>query len=143
MYRIHVQINMFINKRSQKIRNVSIGDIVNINNVICKENDNQMVAYFPKLILKQELYSDNIILYDTQHNRDDNIPFNRKLIEKNYNRRVSYYNKYMTHIQKNQTTSQDDLFTKPDISKVIGIKHDLYDKLNNKSYVSTDENMIQ
>ena len=42
--------------------------------------------------------------------------------------------KYMTTIQKNQSTSQDDIFIKPDRSQVVGMKHGSYDKLNEKGY---------
>ncbi|AYV77285.1 MAG: DNA-directed RNA polymerase subunit beta [Barrevirus sp.] len=42
--------------------------------------------------------------------------------------------KYMTTIQKNQSTSQDDIFIKPDRSQVAGMKHGSYDKLNEKGY---------
>ncbi|ARF09480.1 DNA-directed RNA polymerase subunit beta [Indivirus ILV1] len=42
--------------------------------------------------------------------------------------------KYMTTIQKNQSTSQDDIFIKPDRSQVAGMRHGSYDKLNEKGY---------
>ncbi len=41
----------------------------------------------------------------------------------------------MVPIQKNQTTSQDDIFTKPDPSQVLGLRHGNYDKLNEKGFV--------
>lgn len=42
--------------------------------------------------------------------------------------------KYISQVQKNQSTSQDDLFVKPDKNKVIGMSHGTYDKLNEKGY---------
>ena len=39
---------------------------------------------------------------------------------------------YESIIQKNTSTSQDDIFTKPDRNKVTGMKHGNYDKLNDK-----------
>ncbi len=42
--------------------------------------------------------------------------------------------KYMTTIQKNQSTSQDDIFIKPDRSQVAGMRHGSYDKLNEKGF---------
>ena len=49
--------------------------------------------------------------------------------------RSAKYKKYASEIQKNPTTSQDDIFTKPDPSKVTGMKDANYDKLNNKGFV--------
>lgn len=41
-------------------------------------------------------------------------------------------------VQKNQSTAQDDILTKPDPTKVSGIKHGFYDKLNDKGYVEEE-----
>ena len=49
--------------------------------------------------------------------------------------RSTNYKKYNAAIQKNQSTSQDDIFMKPDPTKVTGIKPGSYDKLNEKGYV--------
>ncbi len=43
--------------------------------------------------------------------------------------------KYHSEIQKNPSTSQDDIFMKPDRNKVTGMKQGNYDKLNEKGYV--------
>ena len=43
--------------------------------------------------------------------------------------------KYISVAQKNQSTAQDDIFMKPDSSKVVGMRHGSYDKLNDKGYV--------
>jgi DNA-directed RNA polymerase II subunit RPB2 len=48
--------------------------------------------------------------------------------------RAKYVKKYISTIQKNQSTSQDDIFTKPDRSKVAGMRHGSYDSLNDKGY---------
>jgi len=42
--------------------------------------------------------------------------------------------KHTTTIQKNQSTSQDDIFIKPDRSQVTGMRQGTYDKLNEKGY---------
>ena len=42
--------------------------------------------------------------------------------------------KSSTTIQKNQSTSQDDIFIKPDRSQVTGMRYGTYDKLNEKGY---------
>jgi len=42
--------------------------------------------------------------------------------------------KYISVIQKNQSTAQDDLFMKPDPTKVTGMRHGSYDKINEKGF---------
>lgn len=42
--------------------------------------------------------------------------------------------KYLSDIKKNQSTSQDDIFVKPDKSQVSGMRIGSYDKLNEKGY---------
>jgi hypothetical protein len=42
--------------------------------------------------------------------------------------------KYISTIQKNQSTAQDDLFMKPDPTKVTGMRHGSYDKINEKGF---------
>lgn len=69
----------------------------------------------------------------TGYNQEDSIVFNRSSIERGIFRSTSY-NKYETILQKNQS-SQDDIFTKPDPSKVTGMRSGTYDKLNEKGYV--------
>jgi hypothetical protein len=44
--------------------------------------------------------------------------------------------------QKNQSTAQDDIFMKPDPTKVVGIRPGSYDKLNDKGYIP-EETVIQ
>jgi DNA-directed RNA polymerase II subunit RPB2 len=46
--------------------------------------------------------------------------------------------KYVMQVQKNQSTAQDDILTKPDPTKVSGMKHASYDKLNDKGYVEEE-----
>ncbi len=43
--------------------------------------------------------------------------------------------KHIASIQKNQSTSQDDVFMKPDPTKVTGMRHGSYDKLNDRGFV--------
>lgn len=42
--------------------------------------------------------------------------------------------KSQTTLQKNQSTSQDDVFVKPDRSQVTGLRYGSYEKLNEKGY---------
>mgnify|MGYP000476366140 CR=1 FL=1 len=70
----------------------------------------------------------------TGYNQEDSLIFNRSSIERG-KFRAMYLKKYLVSVQKNQSTSQDDQFMKPDVSKVANIKHGAYDKLNDKGYV--------
>jgi len=47
--------------------------------------------------------------------------------------------KYITSIQKNQSTAQDDIFMKPDPTKVTGMRHGSYDKLNDNDEISKEQ----
>ena len=68
------------------------------------------------------------------HNQDDSIVFNQTSIDRGLFRSTSL-KKWMCKIEKNQSTSQDDIFMKPDITKLTGTRHAVYDKLNDKGYV--------
>ncbi len=50
--------------------------------------------------------------------------------------------KAMTTIQKNQSTSKDDIFIKPDPSKVTGMKRASYDKLNERG-TAPEETVVE
>ena len=68
------------------------------------------------------------------HNQDDSIVFNQTSIDRGLFRSISL-KKWMSKIEKNQSTSQDDIFMKPDPTKLTGTRHAVYDKLNDKGYV--------
>jgi len=70
----------------------------------------------------------------TGYNQEDSLIFNKRSIERGMFRSTSL-RKFASSISKNQNTSQDDIFTKPDPDKVIGIRHGSYDKLNLQGYV--------
>jgi DNA-directed RNA polymerase II subunit RPB2 len=46
--------------------------------------------------------------------------------------------KHVLSVQKNQSTAQDDILTKPDPSRVSNMKQGSYDKLNEKGYVEPE-----
>lgn len=50
--------------------------------------------------------------------------------------------KYMTSIQKNPSSTQDDIYMKPDPTKVIGMRSGSYDKLNDRGYVPQEEVIV-
>jgi DNA-directed RNA polymerase II subunit RPB2 len=77
----------------------------------------------------------------TGYNQEDSLIFNKSSIDRGLFRSTSL-KKYISQIQKNQTTSQDDEFMKPDPSKVSGMKHGNYEKLNEKGFVP-EETIIE
>ena len=70
----------------------------------------------------------------TGYNQEDSLIFNRRSIQRGLFRSTSL-KKYSSSISKNQSTSQDDIFTKPDPDKVMGVRKGSYDKLNLHGYV--------
>ena len=69
----------------------------------------------------------------TGFNQEDSIIFNQSAIDRGIFR-ADTLKKYHSEIQKNPSTSQDDIFTKPDRNKVTGMKQGNYDKLNDKGF---------
>jgi DNA-directed RNA polymerase II subunit RPB2 len=68
------------------------------------------------------------------YNQEDSLIFNQSSLDRGLFR--SYVlKKYTDEIKKNPSTSQDDKFTKPDPSKVSGIRKANYEKLNMAGYV--------
>jgi len=70
----------------------------------------------------------------TGYNQEDSIIFNQSSIDRGIFR-ADTLKKYHSEISKNPSTTQDDVFTKPDRNKVTGMKQGNYDKLNDKGYV--------
>lgn len=75
------------------------------------------------------------------HNQDDSIVFNQSSIDRGLFRSASL-KKWMCKIEKNQSTSQDDIFMKPDVTKLTGTRHAVYEKLNDKGYVP-EETLVE
>ena len=69
----------------------------------------------------------------TGYNQEDSLIVNKSSIERGKFRGMCL-KKYSISVQKNQSTSQDDIFMKPDPTKVTNMKHGSYDKLNDKGY---------
>ena len=81
------------------------------------------------------------IMSYTGYNQEDSLIFNQSAIDRGIFR-VDSMKKYHSEIQKNPSTSQDDLFMKPDRNKVTGMKQGNYDKLNEKGFVP-EETIIE
>ena len=75
------------------------------------------------------------------YNQEDSLVINKAALDRGLFRSSSL-SKYTSIIQKNQTTSQDDIFAKPDLTKVHGSKAGSYDKLNEHGYVP-EETVIE
>jgi DNA-directed RNA polymerase II subunit RPB2 len=75
------------------------------------------------------------------YNQEDSIILNQSAIDRGLFRAVSF-KKYQETIAKNPSTSQDDVFTKPDRNKVVGTKSGSYDKLNDKGYVPEETQVV-
>lgn len=68
------------------------------------------------------------------YNQEDSVIVNQGAIDRGFFRATEFL-KEISEIKKNQSTSQDDIFTKPDPVKVAGMNSNNYDKLNQHGYV--------
>jgi DNA-directed RNA polymerase II subunit RPB2 len=73
----------------------------------------------------------------TGYNQEDSLIFNKTSMQRGKFRAMSV-KKFIQQVQKNQSTAQDDILTKPDPNKVSGLKHGSYEKLNDKGYVEPE-----
>ena len=78
----------------------------------------------------------------TGYNQEDSLLLNQSAVDRGLYRSTSLY-KHKTTIQKNQSTSQDDLFIKPDPTKVTGMRHGTYDKLNEFGFVPENIQLVK
>jgi DNA-directed RNA polymerase beta subunit len=76
----------------------------------------------------------------TGYNQEDSIIFNQSAIDRGIFRADSLKDHH-SEILKNPSTSQDDIFTKPDRNKVTGMKQGSYEKLNDKGYAPEETNI--
>jgi DNA-directed RNA polymerase II subunit RPB2 len=74
------------------------------------------------------------IMSYTGYNQEDSLIFNQSSIDRGIFR-ADTLKKYHAQIEKNPSTSQDDIFLKPDRNKVTGMKQGNYDKLNEKGFI--------
>jgi DNA-directed RNA polymerase beta subunit len=75
------------------------------------------------------------------YNQDDSCIFNQTSIDRGLFRSASL-KKWSSKIEKNQSTSQDDIFMKPDQSKLAGTRRAVYDKLNDKGFVPEETTVV-
>ena len=73
------------------------------------------------------------IMSYTGYNQEDSLVVNQSAVDRGIFRADSI-KKFHSEIVKNPSTSQDDIFTKPDPNKVTGLKQGNYSKLNDQGY---------
>jgi DNA-directed RNA polymerase II subunit RPB2 len=69
----------------------------------------------------------------TGYNQEDSLIINGSSVARGLFRTTSF-KKHKSSIQKNYSTAIDDIFMKPDPTKVIGMKSGAYDKINEKGF---------
>jgi len=74
------------------------------------------------------------IMCYTGFNQEDSKLVNKSAVDRGL-LRATALKKEDESIEKNPTTSQDDIFMRPDKSKTVGMKDANYDKLNEKGYI--------
>lgn len=77
----------------------------------------------------------------TGYNQEDSLIFNQSAIDRGFFR-ADTLKKESSVIEKNPSTSQDDIFTKPDRNKVVGMKQGSYEKLNDKGFVPEETEIV-
>ncbi len=75
------------------------------------------------------------------YNQEDSIIFNKASVDRGIFL-CDTLKKEHSEIVKNPSTSQDDVFTKPDSNKVTGMQQGNYDKLNDKGFIP-EETIIE
>ena len=115
-YRDRLDISYILYHTQKPLVNTKIAKYVHTDVLPCGENAVVMIGCY------------------TGHNQDDSIIFNQTAIDRGLFRSTSL-KKWNAKIEKNQSTSQDDIFMKPDITKLTGTRHAVYEKLNDKGYV--------
>jgi len=81
-------------------------------------------------------YGENAIVAIASYNgfnQEDSMVFNQSAIDRGIFR-ADTLKKYHSEIDKNPSTNQDDIFTKPDKNKVADMKQGNYNKLNEKGF---------
>lgn len=81
------------------------------------------------------------IMSYTGYNQEDSIIMNKSSVDRGLFR-SSVFKKVEEEIKKNQSTSQDDKFMKPDRNLTIGMKDGNYDKLNEQGYVPEETEIV-
>lgn len=76
------------------------------------------------------------------YNQEDSVIMNQSAIDRGLFRSTTM-KKYSLDIQKNQSTSEDDIFAKPDKSRVDGMRPGSYDKLGEEGHPPEETRIIE
>ena len=115
-YRDRLDISYILYHTQKPLVSSKIGKYVHTDILPCGENVVVMIGCY------------------TGHNQDDSLIFNQTSIDRGLFRSISL-KKWMSKIEKNQSTSHDDIFKKPDPLTLTGARHANYEKLNDNGYV--------
>lgn len=75
------------------------------------------------------------------YNQEDSVMINQSAIDRGFFRSMTL-KKHSSEIRKNQETSKEDLFIKPDPAEVYGMKYGNYDKLNELGYAPEETPVV-
>jgi DNA-directed RNA polymerase II subunit RPB2 len=75
------------------------------------------------------------------YNQEDSVMINQSAIDRGFFRSMTL-KKHSSEIRKNQETSKEDMFTKPDPAEVSGMKYTTYDKLNELGYAPEETHIV-
>jgi len=122
-YRDRLDISYILYNTQKPLVNTRISKYIHTDILPCGENAVVMIGCY------------------SGHNQDDSIVFNQTSIDRGLFRSISL-KKWTSKIEKNQSTSHDDIFMKPDITKLTGTKNAYYDKLNEKGFVPEETTVV-
>ena len=77
----------------------------------------------------------------TGYNQEDSLILNKSSVNRGMFRAVSL-KKYSDELNKNPSSPQGEIFTKPDRNKVSGMKDGNYDKLNEKGFIPENTEIV-
>jgi DNA-directed RNA polymerase beta subunit/intein/homing endonuclease len=122
-YKIRFDISLILYNSQKPLVNTRAAAYIHTDILTYGENCNVMVGCY------------------SGYNQDDSIIMNQTAVDKGMFTSISL-KKWDSKIERNQSTAQEDIFIKPDISKLIGSKHANYDKINDKGFVD-EETVIE
>ena len=94
----------------------------------------RMDKYFQNTELPNGLNAVVAIMCFTGYNQEDSVLLNKSAIERGLFRSF-FYRTYRDEEKKNASTSEEEKFCRPDMTKTEGLRHGSYEKLNAEGFV--------
>jgi DNA-directed RNA polymerase II subunit RPB2 len=94
----------------------------------------KMDKYFQNTELPNGLNAVVAIMCFTGYNQEDSVLLNKASVERGLFRSF-FYRTYRDEEKKNASTSEEEKFCRPDMSRTDGLRHGSYDKLNGEGFV--------